>query len=130
MLILSIRTDKPEAEIALFEDTVVLDQIHWLAHRELASTLHTKIIDVLKANSKVLDDVEALVVYEGPGSFTGVRIGVTVANALAGSLDIPVVGARDTHWQTEGVRKLGLQPESAYVTPVYDRPAATTPQKK
>ncbi|CAN5709158.1 hypothetical protein BH23PAT2_BH23PAT2_02850 [soil metagenome] len=130
MLILAIRTDKPEAEIALLEDAVVRGQIHWIAHRELASTLHTKIIDVLKANSKVLGDIEALVVYEGPGSFTGVRIGVTVANALAGSLDIPIVGATDSHWQTEGVEKLGSQPESAYAIPVYDRPAATTPQKK
>jgi len=51
------------------------------------------IIDsVLKKEKKTLQNLRAILVNQGPGSFTGVRVGITCANALAWSLDIPVFG--------------------------------------
>lgn len=49
----------------------------------------------LKENGKTLKDIESILVNCGPGSFTGVRVGITVANTLAWSLNIPVIGYRD-----------------------------------
>lgn len=50
---------------------------------------------VLKNHKIELKDITAIAVNQGPGSFTGVRVGIAVANTLAWSLDIPVVGYRE-----------------------------------
>lgn len=54
-----------------------------------------KIKELLKDKKLSLIDIEAIAVNRGPGSFTGVRVGITTANTLAWSLDIPVIGYLD-----------------------------------
>jgi len=49
---------------------------------------------ILKDNQKTLKDVSKIEVNLGPGSFTGLKIGAAVANALGFALDIPVNGKR------------------------------------
>ena len=50
-----------------------------------------KVIDqALKAQNKTLKDIVSIKVNSGPGSFTGLRVGVSVANALGFTLNIPV----------------------------------------
>lgn len=49
---------------------------------------------ILKKNKKSLRDITEIEVETGPGSFTGLRIGVAVANALGWSLKIPVNGKK------------------------------------
>ena len=41
-----------------------------------------------------LADIDAIAVYQGPGSYTGLRVGISVANAMAWALNIPVVGIK------------------------------------
>lgn len=48
--------------------------------------------EILKKNKKTLKDLTEIEVEVGPGSFTGLRVGVAVANGLAWSLKIPVNG--------------------------------------
>lgn len=48
--------------------------------------------EVLKREGKTFKDIKEIEVYEGPGSFTGLRVGVSVANALGFSLGVPVNG--------------------------------------
>jgi tRNA threonylcarbamoyladenosine biosynthesis protein TsaB len=130
MLILTIRTDKPEAELSLISGDKQLDHISWLAHRELSTTIHLKIKQLLEKHGYKLKDLEGLIAYEGPGSFTGLRIGLSVANTLSYSLSIPIVGARGTNWQKSGNSKLkeGLNQNS--VMPHYGAlPHITRPRK-
>lgn len=47
---------------------------------------------ILKKNKKTLNDITEIEVETGPGSFTGLRVGVAVANALAWALGIKVNG--------------------------------------
>lgn len=49
---------------------------------------------ILKDNKKSLKDITEIEVNLGPGSFTGLKIGITVANTLSFVLDIPVNGKR------------------------------------
>jgi tRNA threonylcarbamoyladenosine biosynthesis protein TsaB len=106
MIILTIRTDRPEAEIGLYEDGKKLIYENWQAHRQLAETLHVKIKDVLATQKMELADVQGIVCYKGPGSFTGLRIGLSVANALAYALGIPVVSETGDDWQEKGISRL------------------------
>lgn len=51
----------------------------------------------LKKNKIVLQDLKVILVNLGPGSFTGTRVGVTVANTLAWTLNIPIYGYQKDH---------------------------------
>jgi tRNA threonylcarbamoyladenosine biosynthesis protein TsaB len=129
MLILTLRTDKPEAEIGLYDNQEQLAYETWQAHRELAETISKKIIDVLQAADKRLHELNGIVVYKGPGSFTGLRIGLTVANALAYSLTIPIVSQLDDDWLSAGIERLQANYDEKITTPEYGAlPHITAPK--
>lgn len=130
MLILSIRTDNPIAEIALHEDTTEVASIHWEAHRQLAETLHGKIKRILEGQEVLLSDIQGIVVYQGPGSFTGLRIGISVANALAASLPAAIVAASGEDWLADGIDELMNEEDRKVVLPEYGAPVHITQQKK
>ena len=129
MIILTIRTDKPEAEIGLYDDRRQLAYEVWQAHRALAETLHTKIDSLLASQQKTLNAIEGIVVYKGPGSFTGLRIGLTVANTLAYSLGMPVVSNTNA-WIEDGIDRLLAGENEIVALPEYGAPVHITQPKK
>jgi tRNA threonylcarbamoyladenosine biosynthesis protein TsaB len=130
MIILTIRTDKPEAELGLYNDTAQIAYSTWEAHRQLAETIHLKIDQLLKANDIDLHQLEAIAVFQGPGSFTGLRIGITVANALAESLQIPIAGTAHEDWIEDGIDFLLNEEDDKLVLPEYGAlPNVSTPKK-
>jgi len=130
MLILTIRTDKLEAEIGLFENEKQLAYVAWPAHRELSATIHKKLDELLKSQGKKLENLQGIVCFKGPGSFTGLRIGLTVGNALAYGLQIPVVGASGEDWRQAGIKKLQNGDNEKITLPEYGADAHITLQKK
>jgi len=126
MLSLMIRTDKPEAELYLVNEGRITAQIRWQAHRQLLESIHSTITTLLVDSGKSLNDLQGIVVFTGGGSFTGLRIGVTVANALSQGLAIPVVAAQGTDWIIDGEKLLHHAKTGKYVEPTYDRPATIT----
>lgn len=129
MLILTLRTDKPEAELGFYDSQQQLAYEVWAAHRQLGATIHAKIASLLESQGKTLADINGIVVYKGPGSFTGLRIGMSVANALAYSFSIPIVAQSDA-WIEDGIARL-LASENDYTAlPEYGAPAFTTQPKK
>lgn len=130
MLILTIRSDRPDAEIGLFEGDIQLDYVVWPAHRILAETIHSKIEALLVAHNKTLQNLECVVVFKGPGSFTGLRIGVTVANALADSLRLPIVASDGADWLASGIARLLAGQDDKLTVPEYGAlPNITAPRK-
>lgn len=130
MLILTIRTDKPESEIGLFDDSTQLSYETWQAHRLLAETIHTKLSELLLQQSREWLDIQGIVVYQGPGSFTGLRIGLSVANALANSYGVPIVGKTGDNWAQQGVADLLAGKGSIVALPEYGAPVHITTPKK
>jgi tRNA threonylcarbamoyladenosine biosynthesis protein TsaB len=130
MLILTIRTDKPEAEIGLYEDHKSLDYFKWEAHRELAETIHQKIKELLNSNGKDWHDIQGVVIYKGPGSFTGLRIGISVANALIYGLKCKGIGETGDRWIEEGIRRLLTGKGVDLIKPDYgSEPHITLPKR-
>lgn len=129
MLILTLRTDKPEAEIGLFNDDEKLTYVTWPAHRQLAETIHAKLKESLESQSLELSDVAGIIVFKGPGSFTGLRIGLSVANALADSLQVPVVGETGEQWIQQGSDQLQKGNNQQIILPKYGSPPHTTQPK-
>lgn len=130
MIILTIRTDKPEAEIGLYDGETQVAYETWQAHRELAETIHTKILSLLEGLHKTWQDMQGIVCFQGPGSFTGLRIGLTVANTLAYGLGIPIVAARDPQWLETGLKRLIAGADDKTALPFYGAEAHITLQKK
>jgi tRNA threonylcarbamoyladenosine biosynthesis protein TsaB len=130
MLILTIRTDNPEAEVGLYEDEKQLAYEKWHAHRELSITLHTKIKEILESQGKTLQDLGGFVCFQGPGSFTGLRIGLTVADAMMYGLNLPIVATMEEDWIERGVARLLAGENDQIALPHYGAPVHITPQKK
>ena len=130
MILLAIRTDKPEAELYMYDNASELAAIKWEAHQQLANTIHNKIEELLKLCGKNWHDIKGIVVFAGPGSFTGLRIGISVANAIAYSQSIPIIGATKDLWLQDGITRLLAGESSVIVVPDYGAEANITLPKK
>ncbi|MDR3753106.1 MAG: tRNA (adenosine(37)-N6)-threonylcarbamoyltransferase complex dimerization subunit type 1 TsaB [Terracidiphilus sp.] len=93
-LLLAIDTCGPSGSVALGRipgrDLEILGQIE-LAGRTYSATLVSAVSDLLSSAGLHLGLLDAIVVVNGPGSFTGVRVGVSAAKGLAQGAEIPVV---------------------------------------
>lgn len=102
----------------------------WQADRGLAKGLLGFLKEKLEANKMTWFDITAIGVFEGPGSFTGLRIGITVMNTIANAQKITIVGGRGDNWQTEAIKKLNSGKNEKIVLPFYGSEARiTTPRK-
>jgi tRNA threonylcarbamoyladenosine biosynthesis protein TsaB len=129
MLTLTLRTDKPEAEVGLFIGHDQKAYYSWQADRQLAETIHLKIKDLLTEDNVSLKDINSIAIYKGPGSFTGLRIGFSVANALATGLDVPIVTTTGDKWIDEALLRLESNEGSKQVLPEYGSPPHITKPK-
>ncbi len=85
---------------------------------------------LLKKNQAEFGDLIGIIVFEGPGSFTSLRIGLTVANTIAYAQQIPIVGATGDDWIQIALSKLKIAKLGDYVMPVYGAEANITKPKK
>lgn len=129
MIILSIRTDKPEAEIGIYDDQKQLDYKSWQAHRQLSETIHTTIKKLLEKEKLEWNSIKGIVFFAGPGSFTGLRIGASVANALSYSLDANLLQTNGDRWITKGIKGL-LSGKKGIALPDYGSEPKVTISKK
>ncbi|MEI7818695.1 MAG: hypothetical protein WCI47_01105 [bacterium] len=129
-MILGLRTDQPTAKLLLLDKNGNQQaDFEWQAHRELAATLLDTIHAFLDNQKISTKDLTGIIVFTGAGSFTGLRIGATVANALAYSHSLPVVAGEGEDWVHDGFGKLHQAKIGDYVIPTYDRePNITKPK--
>lgn len=97
MLILGIETSGPTASAAILRDgELQAEHIlhHTRTHSESVMPMLERLLEELELKPT---DMNAIAVNCGPGSFTGVRIGVCTANAMGAALGIPVFGVDSLH---------------------------------
>ncbi|NMB03862.1 MAG: tRNA (adenosine(37)-N6)-threonylcarbamoyltransferase complex dimerization subunit type 1 TsaB [Tissierellia bacterium] len=90
-MILAFDSATKYCSVALYCEGEILEQTDPAPHGH-ASQLMPMIDDILSRADSTISQVEAIVVSLGPGSFTGIRIGISTALGLASALDIPVYG--------------------------------------
>ena len=115
MLILAFETSAKAASVALMEGTKLLGESYQNTGLTHSQTLMVMAEDVLKQCGKSAQDVQAVAVAEGPGSFTGVRIGVAAAKGYAWGKEIPCYGVSTLEAMAES---LGIY--EGFVCPVMD----------
>lgn len=92
MLVLAIDTASIYCAVALIRHNSVIARIDERMNKGHAERLIGQITQIMTQANITLDQVERIAVNVGPGSFTGVRVGVATARALALALEIPAVG--------------------------------------
>ena len=92
MLTLAFETSAKAGSVALTEDGKLLGESYQNTGLTHSQTLMVMAEDLLKQCGKTMADVTSVAVAEGPGSFTGVRIGVAAAKGLAWGGQLPCYG--------------------------------------
>ena len=115
MLILAFETSAKAASVALLEGDKLLGEGYQNTGLTHSQTLMSMAEDLLKNCGKTVGDITAVAVANGPGSFTGVRIGVAAAKGLAWGAEIPCYGVSTLEAMAEG---LGVY--DGYVVPTMD----------
>jgi len=114
-MLLAFETSAKAASVALFDGEKLLGEQYQNTGLTHSQTLMVMAQTLLAQCGKTPSDVEAVAVANGPGSFTGVRIGAAAAKGFAWGRNIPLYGV-----STLEAMALGLGAYQGYVCPVMD----------
>lgn len=89
---LAIDTSTNTASLALVQNGLVLAELTWHCERNHTTQLLPNLSHLLNQNKLSLQSVDCVIVAKGPGSYNGLRVGISTAKGLAFSLGIPIIG--------------------------------------
>ena len=92
MIVLSIDSSSKVATVAILDDNTLLGEYIINNKREHSVLIMDMISKLLKDCNLDISDIDGYVVSKGPGSFTGIRIGIATVKAFADAKNIPTVG--------------------------------------
>lgn len=128
-MILLLDTSTPVCQLILVDGDKRTEK-DWEAGRTLAKGLLGFIQKELKNAGKEWPDLTGLGVFQGPGSFTGLRIGMTVLNTMADALVIPIVATQGEDWQGTALERLESGDDDHLALPFYGAEANITKPRK
>jgi len=91
-MLLAIDTSTDTASLALVQDSQVLAELTWRCGQNHSVELLPQLVHLLNQTKLSLQAISGIIVARGPGSFNGLRVGISTAKGLAFSLGIPIVG--------------------------------------
>jgi len=117
-LILSIETSATTCSVALHRDGSLINTMEILEAQAHASKLAIIIKEVFNNSSANIQDTQAVAISSGPGSYTGLRIGVSTAKGICYALNIPLIAVNTLDLLTFQVSNAALKDE--YLCPMID----------
>lgn len=105
-MLLAIDTSTGVASVALF-DGRVLFEASWLAGQDHSRQLLPRVTEALNAIGCTIGDVQAVGVALGPGSFNGLRVGLSTAKAICLANSLPIVGIETLYASAYQFRLIG-----------------------
>ncbi|GGH31718.1 tRNA (adenosine(37)-N6)-threonylcarbamoyltransferase complex dimerization subunit type 1 TsaB [Sphingobacterium alkalisoli] len=114
--IIQIDTATEVCSVSINREGIMLDHIQSDEPNMHASRLTVYVEQLLSRNSLQFSDIAAIAVSMGPGSYTGLRIGVSTAKGLCYALDIPLIGINTLESMYNGLsREVKLNADSLYL---------------
>ena len=118
MLLLSLDTSTTVCSVALHQDGSLLGSYELFTERTSSAMLTTLISNVVEHTGYTLSELDAIAVAKGPGSYTGLRIGVSTAKGLCFSLDKPLLAINTLAAMSEQIR--AFYPATHVLCPMID----------
>ena len=115
MKILYLDTSSSFLYTAILEDSNIIAEIKEKLDNNLSVYTLPKIEEMLKNNNIDINSIEKIIVVNGPGSFTGIRIGLTITKTLAWARNIPIIPISSLE-----AMSLSAEEDYDYVVPVID----------
>ena len=107
-MIIAIDTATETASVAIaYPDGAIVAELTWRAGRNHTMHVHPTLRHVMMLAGITTNDLTGVVATRGPGSFTGIRIGLATAKGLAQGLDVPIVGVGTLAAAALGATHLG-----------------------
>lgn len=91
-MLLAIDTATRTASVALYDETGIIGEATWRALENHTTSLMPQMVRLMAMSGTRMERVQVVAVAIGPGSFTGLRIGLSVAKGLALARGLPVIG--------------------------------------
>ncbi len=91
-MLLAIDTSTETASLALFDEGEVIAELTWRSGRNHTVELLPNLVHLLRQAEASPPSISGIIVAKGPGSFNGLRVGVSTAKGLVYTLGIPLVG--------------------------------------
>lgn len=115
-LILNVETATQVCSVCLSRDGEVIDYREDTSGNSHARVLTTFINQLFTDNNLPMADLSAVAVSAGPGSYTGLRIGTSVAKGLCYALNIPLIAVPTLQALAAGIQsKAGIQADACYM---------------
>lgn len=125
-LILSIETSEINCSVALSNNGELIETLEATNDKSHASMLTVLIEKLLMNNDIDITKLKAIAVSRGPGSYTGLRIGVSVAKGICYALNIPLIAVNTLQSlcfgliQSGYIRKLKIEKQNLLLCPMID----------
>ena len=128
-MILAIDTSTDTASLALAQDNTVQAELTWRSKQNHTTQLLPNLNQLFKLTGTDAKSLTAIIIAQGPGSFNGLRVGVSAAKGLAFSLGIPIIGVNSLEVAAYQYADTGL-PVCAIFNAGRSEVATATYQKK
>lgn len=120
MLILSLETSSPVCSVAVHQAGILVGRAELRLEKSHSSYLSVLINQLLENTGHTLQDVAAVALSDGPGSYTGLRIGGAAAKGLCFALDIPLLAVSTLQALAWQVTAYTASPETYLYCPMLD----------
>jgi tRNA threonylcarbamoyl adenosine modification protein YeaZ len=107
-MLLAIDTSTDSASIALVQDSKLLAEASWRCGQNHSVELLPRLAHLLNESKVGLQSISCVIVAKGPGSFNGLRVGISTAKGLAFSLGIPIIGISSLELEAYQYAETGL----------------------
>jgi len=119
-LLLALETSTTVCSIALFEGPQLLGASELQIEKSHSSHITVMVAQLLENCGKTLQDLSAVAVSGGPGSYTGLRIGTSTAKGLCYALEIPLIEVSTLYGLAAQVIAMTPSPERVLFCPMLD----------
>lgn len=120
MNILAIETSNKVCSVAIVNEHQILAQSELFVDKRASAMLTPMIADVLKAAGLQKNELSAVAVGMGPGSYTGLRVGISTAKGLCLALDLPLIAVNSLNAMAFTVKSSSLDDSQYLLCPMID----------
>lgn len=123
MKILAIESASIIASCAIAEDGIIIGE-YTLGHKKTHSEKLMPLIEMLLKDTEIkIQDIDYIAISEGPGSYTGLRIGAAIAKSLSYALNIPLINVPTMKSLAYNIYTNNIEDKETYIVPIMDAKA-------